>query len=215
MANVASTNENKSWNFDRRGLKLDGNAPTNLSAMNRIRSIDFIRGAVMVLMAIDHVRVYSGLPAGGPTVGIFFTRWVTHFCAPVFVFLAGTSAFLYAIRVADKNKVSMYLLKRGALLVILELTIIRFFWTFNLRLDEFMLAGVIWMIGWCMIIMAGLSRLKPSTVGVIGLVIISSNRPLRSCRHCCRSPCCHRSASFGNSSTVLDSRVQSPLQSST
>ena len=59
----------------------------------RISSIDIVRGAVMVLMAIDHVRVYSGLPAGGPTAGIFFTRWVTHFCAPAFIFLAGTSAF--------------------------------------------------------------------------------------------------------------------------
>ena len=61
----------------------------------RIISLDFMRGLVMVLMAIDHVRVYSGLPAGGPTPGIFFTRWVTHFCAPAFVFLAGTGAFLH------------------------------------------------------------------------------------------------------------------------
>jgi uncharacterized membrane protein len=58
----------------------------------RVRSLDVVRGAVMVLMALDHVRVYSGLPAGGPTAGIFFTRWVTHFCAPAFVFLAGTGA---------------------------------------------------------------------------------------------------------------------------
>ena len=58
----------------------------------RLASIDIVRGAVMVLMAIDHVRVYSGVPAGGPTLGVFFTRWVTHFCAPAFVFLAGTSA---------------------------------------------------------------------------------------------------------------------------
>ena len=57
----------------------------------RVASIDIIRGAVMVLMAIDHVRVYSGVPAGGPTPGVFFTRWVTHFCAPAFVFLAGTA----------------------------------------------------------------------------------------------------------------------------
>ena len=61
----------------------------------RVSGLDIVRGAVMVLMAIDHVRVYSGVPAGGPTAGIFFTRWVTHFCAPAFVFLAGTSAFLY------------------------------------------------------------------------------------------------------------------------
>ena len=63
--------------------------------VNRVKSLDIIRGVVMVLMAIDHVRVYSGLPAGGPTAGIFFTRWVTHFCAPAFVFLAGTGAFLH------------------------------------------------------------------------------------------------------------------------
>jgi uncharacterized membrane protein len=61
----------------------------------RIASIDIIRGAVMVLMAIDHVRVFSGVPAGGPTPGVFFTRWITHFCAPAFIFLAGTAAFLY------------------------------------------------------------------------------------------------------------------------
>ena len=65
------------------------------SSTSRIASIDVIRGAVMILMAIDHVRVYSGLPAGGPTPGIFFTRWITHFCAPAFIFLAGTSVFLY------------------------------------------------------------------------------------------------------------------------
>src|SRR5882762_10410852 len=68
-------------------------APTAATA--RVASIDLIRGAVMVLMAIDHVRVYSGLPAGGPTAGIFFTRWVTHFVAPAFIFLAGTSALSY------------------------------------------------------------------------------------------------------------------------
>src|SRR5262249_56305157 len=60
----------------------------------RVAAIDIVRGAVMILMAIDHVRVYSGLPAGGPTPGIFLTRWVTHFVAPAFIFLAGTSAFL-------------------------------------------------------------------------------------------------------------------------
>ena len=60
-----------------------------LTTTTRIRAIDVLRGAIMVLMAIDHVRVYSGQPAGGPEPGIFFTRWVTHFCAPGFVFLAG------------------------------------------------------------------------------------------------------------------------------
>jgi uncharacterized membrane protein len=76
---------------------------------SRIQSIDIVRGAVMVLMAIDHVRVYSGLPAGGPTPGIFFTRWVTHFCAPAFAFLAGTGAFLYGRKLADPRALARYL----------------------------------------------------------------------------------------------------------
>jgi uncharacterized membrane protein len=64
-------------------------------AGRRIESVDILRGVVMVLMAIDHVRVFSGLPAGGPGLGIFVTRWITHFCAPAFVVFAGTSAYLY------------------------------------------------------------------------------------------------------------------------
>src|ERR1700720_1751807 len=85
----------------------------------RIESIDLNRGAVMILMAIDHVRVFSGVPAGGPTPAVFFTRWITHFCAPAFIFLAGTSIFLYARRNSD---VSKHLLIRGAWLIFLELT---------------------------------------------------------------------------------------------
>src|SRR4051812_28304659 len=73
------------------------------STGHRVASIDIIRGAVMVLMAIDHVRVFSGVPAGGPTPGMFFTRWVTHFCAPAFIFLAGTAAFLYGEKVKDRS----------------------------------------------------------------------------------------------------------------
>ena len=94
----------------------------------RIGSIDLIRGAVMILMAIDHVRVYSGVPPGGPTPGVFFTRWITHFCAPAFIFLAGTSTFLYGRKHAD---VSRYLLTRGIWLIFLEFTFLRVFWTFN------------------------------------------------------------------------------------
>ncbi len=139
---------------------------------SRIQSVDYVRGLVMVLMAIDHVRVYSGLPAGGPEPGIFFTRWITHFCAPAFVFLSGTSAFLYGSKLNDTKKLASYLLTRGLLLVVLELTVIRFFWTFNLDYAKFTLAGVIWMLGWCMILMSLLVRLRAKTVGVIGLTII-------------------------------------------
>jgi uncharacterized membrane protein len=138
----------------------------------RIQSIDFVRGLVMVLMAIDHVRVYSGLPAGGPEPGIFFTRWVTHFCAPAFVFLSGTSAFLYGAKLNDPSKLARYLFTRGLLLVVLELTLIRFFWTFNLDYSKFTLAGVIWMLGWCMILLSLMVRLSPKIIGFIGLGII-------------------------------------------
>src|SRR6478672_10054337 len=87
--------------------------PGRLTAdTTRIGSIDIIRGAVMVLMAIDHVRVFSGVPAGGPTPGVFFTRWVTHFCAPAFIFLAGTSAFLYG-RAIGTRALSKFLVTRG------------------------------------------------------------------------------------------------------
>src|SRR5258708_28043552 len=106
--------------------------PTELTNnSNRIQSVDFIRGLVMVLMAIDHVRVYSGLPAGGQDPGIFFTRWVTHFCAPAFVFLTGTSAYLYGMKLANHGKLMRYLFTRVVLLIVLELTLIRFCWTFN------------------------------------------------------------------------------------
>ena len=138
----------------------------------RVASVDLIRGAVMVLMAIDHARVYSGLPAGGPTAGNFFTRWITHFCAPAFVFLAGTSAFFHGRRHAD---VARQLLIRGAWLVLLELTFVRVAWTFNLDFMHYELAGVIWVIGWCMILLAGLVRLPRAWVAVIGVVIIAGH----------------------------------------
>jgi uncharacterized membrane protein len=137
----------------------------------RNASIDIIRGAVMVLMALDHVRVYSGLPAGGPTPGIFFTRWVTHFCAPAFVFLSGTSAFL-AGRKRDTGDLARFLAIRGVILVLLELTVVRFFWTFNFELTA-LLAGVIWAIGWSMIILAVLVRLPLPATAVIGVAIIA------------------------------------------
>src|SRR5213078_5106373 len=83
----------------------------------RIVSLDIVRGVIMILMAIDHVRVYSGVPAGGPTPGVFFTRWITHFVAPGFVFLAGTSAYLHGLKLADRRALSKFLVTRGAWLV--------------------------------------------------------------------------------------------------
>ncbi len=141
-------------------------------AGSRAWSIDVIRGAVMLLMAIDHVRVYAGVPAGGPEPAVFFTRWITHFCAPAFVFLAGTSAYLYGRRHADLPR---FLATRGAWLVLLELSAIRLAWTFNLDFAHYNLAGVIWMIGWCMILMAGLVKLPVAVVGALGVAVIAGH----------------------------------------
>ena len=138
----------------------------------RLTSLDLWRGAVMVLMAIDHVRVYSGVPAGGPTAGVFFTRWVTHFCAPGFVFLAGTAAFLYGRKGADRRELSRYLLTRGLLLVALELTVVRLSWTFTPASLAAPLAGVIWMLGWCMVLMSLLVRLPIKAIAIFGLATI-------------------------------------------
>ncbi|HXE83521.1 MAG TPA: heparan-alpha-glucosaminide N-acetyltransferase domain-containing protein [Gemmatimonadales bacterium] len=142
---------------------------------SRVAAIDLIRGAVMILMAIDHVRVYSGVPAGGPTAGVFLTRWITHFVAPAFIFLAGTSAFFYGKKHSD---LSRFLLKRGLWLVLLELTVIRVAWTFNFDFKNYMMAGVIWVIGWCMVIMAALVRLRPRTVGIVGVAIVALHNGL-------------------------------------
>src|SRR5262245_26317212 len=84
-------------------------APNETTSRGRIRSLDIIRGAVMVLMAIDHVRVFAGVPAGGPNPGVFFTRWITNFCAPAFIFLAGTAAFLHGQKLDDRKALARYL----------------------------------------------------------------------------------------------------------
>jgi uncharacterized membrane protein len=138
----------------------------------RIASIDLIRGAVMILMAIDHVRVFSGMPAGGAAPGVFFTRWVTHFCAPAFIFLAGMSAYLYGRRHAG---LSRFLLTRGVWLVVLELTVMRLAWTFNFDFAHYEMAGVLWAIGWSMIVLAGLVKLPLGLIGAIGVAIIAAH----------------------------------------
>jgi uncharacterized membrane protein len=124
-------------------------------------------------MAIDHVRVYAGVPAGGPWPSVFFTRWVTNFCAPAFLFLAGTAAFLHGEKIRDRGALARFLVTRGAWLVLLELTVLRFAWTFNFDYAHYTLAGVIWVIGWCMILMAGLVYLPIAAIGTIGVAIIA------------------------------------------
>ena len=141
----------------------------------RIASLDIIRGAVMVLMALDHVRVFAGVPPGGPTPGVFFTRWITHFCAPAFVFLAGTGAYLHLRQLESRAALSKFLLTRGAWLVFLELTISRFSWTFNFDWANYTEANVIWAIGWSMIILAALIHLPTAVIGAFGVAVIAGH----------------------------------------
>src|SRR5437764_2595041 len=141
--------------LDPRTARYDNVLHTGGRTTSRVLSLDLIRGVVMLLMAIDHVRVYSGVPAGGPTPGVFFTRWVTHFCAPAFAFFAGTAAFYLGRKLDNPRALAKYLVTRGLLLVALELTVLHVAWTFAFDFTH-LLAGVIWMLGWSMILLAAL-----------------------------------------------------------
>jgi uncharacterized membrane protein len=146
---------------------------------SRIISIDLLRGLVMVIMALDHVRMYFALGTwyssptdlATTTPGLFFTRWITHFCAPVFVFLAGTSAFLRGTKYESRGQVALFLLTRGIWLVVAELVIVNFGWTFDITYSLLILQ-VIWAIGISMIILAGLVFLPMPGILTIGLILV-------------------------------------------
>ena len=139
-------------------------SPPAAAAQARVRldSIDFLRGLVMILMVLDHTRDFVGTSAMNPRdvhePVLFLTRWITHFCAPVFIFLAGASAFLYGTRGRSTRELSLYLFTRGLFLVVLEMTLVRLGWTFNLRYD-FILLQVIWAIGASMVVLSALVHL--------------------------------------------------------
>jgi len=150
----------------------------------RLASIDLLRGLVMVIMALDHVRDYfhadaflydpTDLDRASPF--LFFTRWITHFCAPVFVLLAGAGAYLYGKK-HTKKELALYLLSRGAWLIILELTLINFAWFFHPGLNYQMLI-VIWVIGASMMLLAGLIWLPLRYIAGIGLLLIFGHNML-------------------------------------
>ncbi|QKJ32767.1 DUF1624 domain-containing protein [Mucilaginibacter mali] len=143
----------------------------------RIHAIDILRGIIMVIMALDHVRDFFSNSPVDPldlekaSTLLFFTRWITHFCAPAFVFLSGASAFLSLSKKKTKKEASLFLLSRGIWLLVLELTIIGFGWQFDIGFHT-IFAQVIWAIGWSMIILSALIFLKPVYVGVFGLILI-------------------------------------------
>jgi uncharacterized membrane protein len=145
----------------------------------RIESIDLLRGVVILLMALDHVRMYFGqgtfwaepTDLATTTPLLFFTRWITHFCAPVFIFLAGTSASLYGARQSSTRPLSLYLLKRGLWLIFLELVLVNLGWTFDITFS-FHFLQVIWAIGASMLVLAGLVYLPRWAILAFGLVLV-------------------------------------------
>ena len=152
--------------------------PLNTNTTYRIGSLDLLKGLVMVVMALDHIRDYFHAPAFlyDPTdpmhtsIPIFFTRWITHYCAPTFCFLAGTSAFLVGIR-KSKKELSAFLLKRGLWLVFIEMTIVNFAWYFNVHFNSPGLL-VIWSLGISMIALAGLIHLPRTFILIFSIVLI-------------------------------------------
>jgi uncharacterized membrane protein len=157
-------------------------------ARPRLESIDVVRGAIMVLMALDHVRdffhhdalLFDPTDLSQTNAVLFFTRWITHFCAPVFFFLAGTSAFLSFGRGKSKNDLARFLVSRGLWLVFLELTVVRCLgWGFNFNYDVSGLL-VIWALGWAMIVLAALIYLPKWLITAFAVVIIAGHNLLDS-----------------------------------
>jgi uncharacterized membrane protein len=144
----------------------------------RIESIDILRGIAMVIMALDHTRDYIHLTANTDdplnfattTPLLFFTRWITHFCAPTFVFLSGTSIYLQSLR-KSKKELSAFLITRGLWLIFIEFVVISLAWTFN-PLYQFIPMQVIWAIGISMLILGLLIRLPFRYIFVLGLIIV-------------------------------------------
>lgn len=151
----------------------------------RLESVDLLRGVVMVIMALDHVRDYFTHSAllfdptdlTQTTLALFWTRWITHFCAPTFVFLAGAGAFLSGSRGKTRPELARFLLRRGLWLVIIELTVVRLAWLFNFDYHFFPLQ-VIWAIGWSIVVLAGLVFLPRWSVGGLGILMIATHNLL-------------------------------------
>ena len=146
----------------------------------RIYSVDFLRGVVMMIMLLDHTRdyVHHGALNSDPTdpatttVALFFTRWITHYCAPTFVFLSGISIYLQRLNGKTNAELSRFLFTRGLWLIFLEFTVVRFAMVFNLDYGFFGMGQVIWVIGVSMIAMAALIYLPVRLVGTLGLLMI-------------------------------------------
>src|SRR5271155_757421 len=151
----------------------------------RLESVDIVRGVIMIVMALDHVRDFFGMPGVSPTdlssatVALFFTRWITNFCAPVFFLLTGTGAYL-SLRRKSKSELSRFLFTRGLWLIFLEVVVTRCLgWQFNFDYHVTMLI-VLWALGWAMIVLSALVWLPTSLVAAFGVAMIASHNLLDS-----------------------------------
>jgi len=164
-------------NTSRQILEKSEVAKEKAASRTRLNSIDFLRGLVMVLMALDHTRDF--FTAGGfnprdvTEPALFLTRWITHFCAPTFIFLAGISAFLYGME-RKTSDVSWYLFTRGCWLVLIEFAVVRFGWTFSFKID-YLVIQVIFAIGASMITLAALVHLPRWAIATVGLALIAGH----------------------------------------
>jgi uncharacterized membrane protein len=170
--------------------RLEGVVPASVAhasatthAAARVASIDMLRGLVMVLMALDHVRDFftdvrfDPLDLSQTHAPLFLTRWITHFCAPTFVLLAGLSAYLTG-RHCSRTQLSWFLFTRGLWLVVLEVTLMSLVWTFNVRYDNGLFLQVIWAIGVSMMVLAVLVHLSLLSIAVFSIVIICGHNLL-------------------------------------
>jgi uncharacterized membrane protein len=156
-------------------------AATGQNSRTRLDSIDLLRGLVMVVMALDHTRDFfaaSGMnPRDVADPALFLTRWITHFCAPIFIFLAGVSAYLYGTRGRTTAEISRFLFTRGFWLIVLEFTFVRMGWFFGVGLDFFVMQ-VIWSIGASMVALSALVWLPRAAIGAVGLGMIAGHNLL-------------------------------------
>ena len=156
-----------------------GDAPVSRA---RIESIDLLRGIIIVIMALDHVHDFFGALDASPTnlavttAPLFFIRWITHFCAPVFFLLTGTSACLTLQRMS-RGELSRFLFTRGLWLIVLEVVVMRFALQFNLDY-RITLLTVLWALGWAMIVLAGLIHLPIRALIALGVAMVAGHNLL-------------------------------------
>lgn len=157
------------------------------SGSARIQSVDALRGAIIILMALDHVRDFTSVAAmsfsptdlSRTTAAFFFTRWITHFCAPVFAFTAGIGAFFRYHHGRTLPQLSRFLLTRGLWLMFLELTVLRFIFFFQWKwAGALFILTVFWMLGLCMVVLAALVHLPSKILAPLSLIVIASHNLL-------------------------------------